>query len=170
MSSARVAGDDNRIRTYMSSSVRAGVADLQHLRKEEVDKKKRKQGFLAQSASVNRKAAHSEHASLSLQAELHKFYRDGEANFEVTPGRITRSGVASVQGPTNSEHLLDSSASQGSSRRDDALRIVENLQWGPSTLSPPQDDAQFLYLEPNSGISLRYVSQTGLQNLLNLDF
>ena len=45
--------------------------------------------------------------------------------------------------------------------RDDTLTVVEELEPGPSDHKPPADDPSFEKLEPNSGIRLKLINQTG---------
>ena len=45
--------------------------------------------------------------------------------------------------------------------RDDTLTVVEDLEPGPSDHKPPADDPSFEKLEPNSGIRLKLINQTG---------
>lgn len=42
-----------------------------------------------------------------------------------------------------------------SSKRNDRLELVEDLEVGPFDHTPPFDDPRFEYLEPNSGIRLK---------------
>lgn len=59
--------------------------------------------------------------------------------------------MAYVKGDADDE---DSSAIPGSSKRDETLAVVEDLELGPKEFDAPADDPDWNKVEPYSGIRL----------------
>ncbi|UZJ54204.1 hypothetical protein CBS101457_003524 [Exobasidium rhododendri] len=98
--------------------------------------------FVASSARATRIADLRTKKRSDAAKQMSKFGRNTDAGFEDV--------VAS-----STPHTMQDKGDELGQKRDDSLRLVEDLAIGPKTVEPSDDDQFFLKLEPTSRIALR---------------